>query len=115
MLRLVFDTAAPRSQFENTPWAAQIDGGSLTKRGLDMEIKMMMPKMFAVSLLAVSAAAQSIPVSENLWRLLAQEDTDGDKKSLFTTAPRPLSSTTIMARRPARSRIFIKCPCCWRN
>jgi alpha,alpha-trehalase len=31
-------------------------------------------------LLAVSAVAQTVPVEENLWRLEAQEDTDGDQK-----------------------------------
>ena len=29
---------------------------------------------------AATAPAQSIPVPENLWRLVAQEDTDGDQK-----------------------------------
>ncbi len=31
-------------------------------------------------LATVSALAQTIPVTENLWRLVAQEDTDGDQK-----------------------------------
>ena len=29
---------------------------------------------------ATSVLAQTIPVPENLWRLVAQEDTDGDQK-----------------------------------
>ena len=29
---------------------------------------------------SVAAFSQSVPVSENLWRLVAQEDTDGDQK-----------------------------------
>jgi alpha,alpha-trehalase len=35
----------------------------------------------ALFLLAVSSTfSQNVPVSENLWRLVAQEDTDGDRK-----------------------------------
>jgi len=35
---------------------------------------------FALIFTAATAPAQSIPVPVNLWRLVAQEDTDGDKK-----------------------------------
>lgn len=31
-------------------------------------------------LIAARAISQTIPVPENLWRLVAQEDTDGDRK-----------------------------------
>ncbi len=36
--------------------------------------------MAACILATASAFAQTVPVTENLWRLVAQEDTDGDKK-----------------------------------
>ena len=35
---------------------------------------------FALIFSAAVAPAQSIPVPQNLWRLVAQEDTDGDQK-----------------------------------
>ena len=35
----------------------------------------------AACILGVSAAfSQTVPVADNLWRLVAQEDTDGDQK-----------------------------------
>jgi alpha,alpha-trehalase len=34
----------------------------------------------ACLLAAVAAFSQTVPVADNLWRLVAQEDTDGDRK-----------------------------------
>lgn len=36
--------------------------------------------VLAFSLVAASAPAQTVPVTRNLWRLVAQEDTVGDQK-----------------------------------
>jgi hypothetical protein len=46
-------------------------------------------------LVATSALSQTVPVSENLWRLVAQEDTDGDRK---ITILDHITSFVILAR-----------------